>query len=86
MTIRLHAEEGKLIGEVHDTGIGIHPEDQERLFSEFFRAKNAKELGIQGTGLGLVIVKRVVEGVGGEIAVKSEPGRGSVFTFSIPIC
>jgi len=85
VTIRLHAEGGNIIGEVHDTGIGIPPEDQERLFVEFFRAQKAKELGIQGTGLGLVIVKRVVEGVGGEITVQSEPDHGTIFTFSIPI-
>ncbi|MBU1660409.1 MAG: HAMP domain-containing histidine kinase, partial [Chloroflexi bacterium] len=85
VTIRLHAEGGNLIGEVHDSGIGIHAEDQKRLFCEFFRAKNAKELGIRGTGLGLVIVKRVVDGVEGEITVQSEPGCGSRFTFSIPI-
>jgi len=85
VTIRLHAEGGNIIGEVHDTGIGIPPEDQERLFVEFFRAQKAKELGIQGTGLGLVIVKRVVEGVGGEITVQSELDHGTIFTFSIPI-
>ena len=85
VTIHLHAEGGNLIGEVQDTGIGISTEDQECLFSEFFRAKNAKELGIRGTGLGLAIVKRVVEGVGGEITVQSEPDHGSIFTFSIPI-
>ncbi|OQX63505.1 MAG: hypothetical protein B5M51_04980 [Anaerolinea sp. 4484_236] len=78
--------EGKrLVGEVSETGIGIPPEDQGHLFSEFFRAKNAKELGIQGTGLGLAIIRRVVEVMNGEITVESEIGRGSTFKFAIPV-
>ncbi len=85
VSISLKSGEGNIVGEVSDTGIGIHPEDQERLFSEFFRAKNAKELDNPGTGLGLAIVRRVVEGLGGEIGVQSEPGHGSTFKFTLPI-
>jgi signal transduction histidine kinase len=85
ITVKLHAEQGEVIGEVSDTGIGIPPEDQEKLFREFFRAGNAKALEIQGSGLGLVIVKRIVEAAGGKISVDSAPGCGSTFTFRIPI-
>jgi len=84
ITVKLHVEQGIVIGEVSDTGIGIPPEDQEKLFREFFRARNAKALEIQGTGLGLVIVKHIVEAAGGNISVDSAPGRGSTFTFHIP--
>ncbi len=84
ISVRLYTEQGNVMGEVSDTGIGIPPEEQGRLFGEFFRARNAKDLEIRGTGLGLVIVKRVVEAAGGRISVQSEPGRGSTFKFRIP--
>lgn len=85
VTIDLHTRDGWIIGQVTDNGIGIPAEDQDHLFSEFFRAKNAKELNISGTGLGLVIVKRILENVGGTIAVTSDVGRGTTFTFRIPM-
>jgi signal transduction histidine kinase len=83
VTVRLRAESGAILGEVVDTGIGIPLEDQGRLFTEFFRARNAKESGVLGTGLGLVIVKRIVEGLGGRISVVSSAGQGSTFSFEI---
>jgi signal transduction histidine kinase len=85
ITIKLHAESENIIGEVSDTGIGIPDEDQQHLFSEFFRAKNAKALEIPGTGLGLAIVKRILDGLNGTIVVDSGVGRGSMFKFIIPI-
>jgi signal transduction histidine kinase len=69
---------------VSDTGTGISPDEQERLFRDFFRASNAKEGAIDGTGLGLAITKRLVEQHGGTITVKSEVGKGSCFAFSLP--
>jgi signal transduction histidine kinase len=68
---------------VRDEGIGISKEDQEHLFSSFFRGKNA--LNIQGTGLGLHIVKRYVDLLGGEVNLKSEIGMGTIITFTIPV-
>lgn len=68
---------------IADEGIGISDEDQEHLFSSFFRAKNA--LNIQGTGLGLHIVKKYVDLLGGEIALESRLGMGTRVTVSIPI-
>ncbi|HIP87230.1 MAG TPA: GAF domain-containing protein [Anaerolineales bacterium] len=70
---------------VSDTGIGISPEDQERLFTKFFRADNPIVRDQPGTGLGLCIVKNLVELQGGEIEVESAVGEGTTFTFSIPI-
>ena len=84
VSANLHVENCQVVGEVCDTGIGIPLEEQGRLFSEFFRAKNAKALNFRGTGLGLVIVKRIVEGAGGRIWVESQEGQGSKFTFVIP--
>jgi two-component system, sensor histidine kinase and response regulator len=84
VTASLQVENNQVVGEVRDTGIGIPAEEQGRLFSEFFRAKNAKALSLRGTGLGLVIVKRIIDGAGGNIRVESEEGKGSTFTFSLP--
>ncbi len=84
ITIGLQYKDGSLMGRVQDTGIGIPPEDQEKLFTEFFRAENAKQAGVPGTGLGLVIVKRIIEGLRGKITVKSKPGSGTTFQFKIP--
>ncbi|UGV41403.1 PAS domain S-box protein [Methanococcoides orientis] len=69
---------------VKDIGIGISPEDQEKLFKPFFQvdSSNSREYG--GTGLGLALVKKFVEMHGGEVWVESELGKGSTFGFSIP--
>jgi signal transduction histidine kinase len=67
---------------VQDYGIGIPKDEQEQLFQSFFRARNA--ITIQGTGLGLVIVKHVVDLHQGEISVQSELGEGSLFTIKLP--
>ncbi|MFH1491663.1 MAG: GAF domain-containing sensor histidine kinase [Pseudomonadota bacterium] len=71
--------------EVSDTGIGIADEDIPRLFSEFFRADNAKTHEEEGTGLGLVIVKEILDRLRGTISVKSKVGEGSRFTCLLPI-
>ncbi len=68
---------------VQDHGIGISEEDQQHLFSTFFRGKNA--LNIQGTGLGLHIVKRYLDLIGGEIFLESEIEKGTKITFTIPV-
>ena len=70
--------------EVSDTGIGIPDEDIPRLFTEFFRAENAKALVEEGTGLGLVIVKEILDRLKGTISVKSEPGEGTCFACLLP--
>jgi signal transduction histidine kinase len=69
---------------VSDTGIGISPEDQERMFTKYFRADDPAVMSVAGTGLGLVITKSLVELHGGEIWVESELGKGSMFAFTIP--
>jgi len=68
---------------VTDTGIGINPADQQRIFDRFFRADTTHT--IPGTGLGLAIVKEIVLAHGGDIAVTSAPGHGSTFTVTLPL-
>lgn len=71
--------------EVTDTGIGIPEEAMPNLFEEFYRAPNAKKMEVVGTGLGLTIVKDLVDRYGGRIEVESEVGRGTTVTVAFPI-
>jgi len=73
-----------LVLRVRDTGIGIRPEDQDRIFSEFEQVAGSHVQPSEGTGLGLALTKRLVEHHGGRIAVASQEGQGSVFTVVIP--
>jgi methyl-accepting chemotaxis protein len=70
---------------VADTGIGIKPEDLEKLFRPFMQVETGLTRQYEGTGLGLSISKRLVALMGGKIAVKSEWGKGSTFSFTIPV-
>ncbi|MEQ1665961.1 MAG: HAMP domain-containing sensor histidine kinase, partial [Bdellovibrionales bacterium] len=70
--------------EVHDHGKGIAPEDQEIIFEKFRQASNAQNPLVKGTGLGLAIAKSLVEQHDGSIGVRSTPGSGSVFSFTLP--
>ena len=75
---------GAVTFEVEDTGIGMSEADIARLFTQFFRAENAKKLVTEGTGLGLVIVKEILERLDGTIHVSSKMGGGSRFVCRIP--
>lgn len=70
---------------VSDTGIGIPKGDLEKCFSEFFRARNARELQAEGTGLGLAIVKETLAACGGHVEVSSLVGLGTMFVFHLPL-
>jgi signal transduction histidine kinase len=85
VTIRLCPQDGLIAAEVQDTGIGIAEQDLPRLFEEFFRTDQAKAFAQHGTGLGLSIAKRIVEEYGGDIRVESELGKGTRFTFRLPM-
>jgi two-component system phosphate regulon sensor histidine kinase PhoR len=70
---------------VRDTGIGIKPDDQERVFERFFRVDKARSRELGGTGLGLSIVKHLAQSMNGNVAVESEVGKGSTFTVELPV-
>ena len=70
---------------VSDTGIGIPPEEQKSVFEPFHQVASTGTGLSEGTGLGLPITKRLVEAHGGQIRLESEPGKGSCFTFTIPL-
>ncbi len=83
--VRLDRDEKEVTFSVSDTGIGIAPEDQKMLFQKFYRIRTPQTDGISGTGLGLAICRSIVEQQGGRIWVRSAPGQGSTFFFSLPI-
>jgi signal transduction histidine kinase len=76
-------EDGARIA-VKDSGIGIDPEDVPRLFTKFFQAKNVSQINVKGTGVGLALVKAIVDGHGGKVFAASTVGRGSTFTVELP--
>lgn len=80
----LQRKDGKLVITVADSGIGIHQEDQERIFERFYRVDKSHSRATGGTGLGLSIVKHAVQRIGAEITVESEPGKGSIFIVRFP--
>jgi signal transduction histidine kinase len=69
---------------VTDTGVGIAPEDQEAVFEEF-RQVGTADKKVEGTGLGLALSRKFIELHGGKIWVESEVGKGSTFTFTLPV-
>jgi len=73
--------------DVQDNGVGVEPEDQPRLFERFFRGEHPLVLATPGTGLGLPIVRQLVEMHSGKIWMTSTgvPGEGSVFSFTLPL-
>ena len=83
-TIRMFSEDdGEFVKvSVADTGIGIPSKDLPRIFERFYRVDEARTREQGGTGLGLAIVKHIVQLHGGAVSVSSEPGKGSIFSFT----
>jgi len=85
ITVELLAREGEVVFEVSDTGPGISEADQARLFQRFFRTDDARMRGTAGHGLGLSIVRAIVEQQGGHVFCRSRLGQGSTFGFGLPL-
>ena len=84
VTLTCAPEDGTIVFCVHDTGIGIAPEDMDVLFKPFRQIDSGLMRQHEGTGLGLAICKRLVERLGGEIGIESVLGKGSTFKFTLP--
>jgi two-component system sensor histidine kinase/response regulator len=82
--VSLEERDGQVVGAVSDTGIGIAADDLPRIFDEFYRTHQAKGMEEHGTGLGLPIVKQIVDSYGGTIDVDSTVGKGTTFAFTLP--
>ena len=85
VVVRTAAREGRACLEVVDTGVGIEPAEQARVFERFYRVDKARARDVPGTGLGLSIVKHLCEANGGKIVLESWPGRGSTFRVDLPV-
>lgn len=84
ITITVVVNEESLRVDVQDTGVGISSEEQEKIFTKFFRAQNCRTEEVGGSGLGLAITRVLVEQHGGRVTVSSVPDRGSTFSVTLP--
>lgn len=84
VTVRAALHGKNITLDIVDTGIGILPDQLPRIFTKFFRGDNAVRLQTAGTGLGLYVTKNIVEGHRGDIEVKSEEGKGTTFSLTLP--
>jgi signal transduction histidine kinase len=85
VTVSWRQEGDRVALSVRDAGIGIAPDERARIFERFVRGAGAAANKVRGTGIGLAVVKQVVTGQGGEVAVDSTPGHGSTFTIWLPL-
>jgi two-component system phosphate regulon sensor histidine kinase PhoR len=77
-------DDGNIYIKVSDNGIGISKSDQKHIFDKFYRVSTGNIHKIKGLGLGLYYVKRIAESHGGDVSVDSKPGKGSIFTVTLP--
>lgn len=85
VSIRVFRKGDEAVLQVADKGIGVQRQEMDRIFERFYRSRNTAGADARGSGLGLTIVKHIVEAHGGRITVESEPGQGSVFLVSLPL-
>ncbi|HML20350.1 MAG TPA: ATP-binding protein [Aggregatilinea sp.] len=84
VSVRVYDDNGSVVVEVEDSGYGVPANQQSKLFTPFFRARSAETCRIDGTGLGLSLVKKIVERHNGNLRFESEHGKGSLFGFALP--
>ena len=85
MTISLKHGKNEVEFSIADNGVGIPKDQQQRVFTRFFRGVNVIRLETEGTGLGLYIAKNIIETHGGKIWFESEEGKGTTFYFTLPV-
>jgi two-component system phosphate regulon sensor histidine kinase PhoR len=83
--VHIEVEAGDRIAiRVRDEGVGIPPSERKRILRKFVRGSSAKACGVKGTGIGLAMVKHIVDAHGGRLLIASQPGHGSTFTILLP--
>ncbi len=85
VTVSLNYDKKEIVVSIKDTGVGIPKDQQERVFTKFFRGANVIKMETEGSGLGLFIARNIVESHGGKIWFESEEKKGTTFHFSIPV-
>jgi two-component system phosphate regulon sensor histidine kinase PhoR len=84
ITVRVRSSGPTVVISVEDNGPGIPPGDEKRIFEKFYRARDPLARTIEGTGLGLAMVKHIANGHGGRVSAQSKPGQGSTFSITLP--
>ena len=83
--VQLSVDEAKAVIRVRDQGLGIDPGEQAQIFGKFVRGSSASVRDVSGTGLGLAMVRHIVDAHGGHVSVESEPNKGSTFALTLPL-
>jgi signal transduction histidine kinase len=84
IAVRLHSDDGEVIGEVLDSGSGIDDESLDRVFDRFYRTDKSRTRAVEGTGLGLAIVRSIARVHSGSVQASRRPEGGSVFSLRLP--
>jgi signal transduction histidine kinase len=84
ISVFIHKIIGGVQVDINDTGCGIPADAMEKIFNEFYRVDNAVNMQVKGTGLGLALVKNIIEAHKGKVWVQSKIGEGSTFSFTLP--
>ena len=85
MNVRAGAEAGRAVVVIEDTGVGVPADEQQHLFERFFRSSESVEQAIPGTGIGLSIVKAIVDAHNGDVTIESEEHRGTKVRVELPL-